>query len=643
MLPFKAGFIVKEDYQKKGNKNSWNKSGFDTKVSKDLNSFDEEKKVQKRWKNDNESSSTNNSTLSLHIAAYENAIEDSSESQDSTEKVENGNALLKDLFEFPRQMENNESTTPEIMQFKASQQLLNPNQADSLNQNVPRMAEFTFDGKVKTLQVATLTPTMLARVFRLDENSLVLTDKDGFCYMPEDGKFVPSLESNKSYEVDGVELATTNSSTETQIALKNMNNDLKVIQGSQRFDLIQGVIETCKDMNESANMLYHGPQAVVLVQSLAILAVCAPDPSLDVATLKPEIKNRLADPGSFRASLLHVANKMCNAFREADKTMKTIRASLVDFPDYFSAAIEVLGQNDDDKTKKILLRIVGKIKNSSDTCTKSAASVQNTFADVMKDIDALSEAACSCKTVNEREKIELKKLKDEMEIQREANEAHHQQLEEEYEEDQARCKEMLQDYRTQMANSTDLGKIFLATLADGVMDLAKTGAQLLPSNIIKNAANAMNPFGQEYIKCSHAMKVGVENGLIKCLEEVGQSLSDPLNLDDETLGDYIASLKDFQKYSAATTEGMALFDQARKVEKILKKYKASLENGGGNVDKKMKAEISAIKISIQNAVRTICLAQEQQKRDEAATSSLREQMLRADAVSLRFVSQNLLK
>lgn len=60
-----------------------------------------------------------------------------------------------------------------------------------------------------------------------------------------------------------------------------------------------------------------------------------------------------------------------------------------------------------------------------------------------------------------------------------------------------------------MANSTDLGKIFLATLADGVMDLAKTGAQLLPSNIIKNAANAMNPFGQEYIKCSHAMKVGV--------------------------------------------------------------------------------------------------------------------------------------
>lgn len=93
------------------------------------------------------------------------------------------------------------------------------------------------------------------------------------------------------------------------------------------------------------------------------------------------------------------------------------------------------------------MRIVGKIKNSSDTCTKSAASVQNTFADVMKDIDALSEAACSCKTVNEREKIELKKLKDEMEIQREANEAHHQQLEEEYEEDQARCKEMLQDYR----------------------------------------------------------------------------------------------------------------------------------------------------------------------------------------------------
>uniref|UniRef100_A0AC34FHP3 Uncharacterized protein n=1 Tax=Panagrolaimus sp. ES5 TaxID=591445 RepID=A0AC34FHP3_9BILA len=104
-----------DNHQEKKSSKSWNKSvdGLSRKALKGIN-FYENEEDKKLWKNEeNDKNSINNSTLSLHIAAYEDFDENT--------------------FEIPRQQED-KATEPEIMQFKASQKLLLSNEDASQNQ-----------------------------------------------------------------------------------------------------------------------------------------------------------------------------------------------------------------------------------------------------------------------------------------------------------------------------------------------------------------------------------------------------------------------------------------------------------------------------------------------------------------------------
>uniref|UniRef100_A0AC35GNB0 Exophilin 5 n=1 Tax=Panagrolaimus sp. PS1159 TaxID=55785 RepID=A0AC35GNB0_9BILA len=118
------------DFKNSQSFNPWkkfDKSSNSSKIHKDSVKDELEEKIY----DSNNATPNNNSTLSLHIEAYENSFKASQISQ-NVETMD-----FQNPFEFPRQ-QNDETPRPKVSQFKASQKLHNPNKLYAATNKSPK-------------------------------------------------------------------------------------------------------------------------------------------------------------------------------------------------------------------------------------------------------------------------------------------------------------------------------------------------------------------------------------------------------------------------------------------------------------------------------------------------------------------------
>uniref|UniRef100_A0AC34FMZ0 Uncharacterized protein n=1 Tax=Panagrolaimus sp. ES5 TaxID=591445 RepID=A0AC34FMZ0_9BILA len=127
------------------NSNEWNKNNL-------MMEFEDDRTEKDKKRSDNKNSSRNSSTLSLRIASYGNSIDTVNQEDKSNEFIENqkefgskwksvkhfiadsaSSKMSENPFEFPHQQKKqNQKMDPEVMEFTASKQLLNPNQRPAI-------------------------------------------------------------------------------------------------------------------------------------------------------------------------------------------------------------------------------------------------------------------------------------------------------------------------------------------------------------------------------------------------------------------------------------------------------------------------------------------------------------------------------
>uniref|UniRef100_A0AC34G5C0 Uncharacterized protein n=1 Tax=Panagrolaimus sp. ES5 TaxID=591445 RepID=A0AC34G5C0_9BILA len=180
-----------------------------------------DKEDLKQWKKDTSNPTIkNSSTLSLHIAAYENSNEDS-DAEIEGEKY--------NQFEFPRQQKL-EATKPEMMQFKASQKLLNPNDSYETSDSKMESESYTSsnnnssssdDGIIDTLSVDSMLTTVSCTTIEERQKQPFTTTTTTNLYPSSPPPFTPPLLRNRFKHEIVAHLPNSNQPTPTTTTTKS--------------------------------------------------------------------------------------------------------------------------------------------------------------------------------------------------------------------------------------------------------------------------------------------------------------------------------------------------------------------------------------------------------------------------------------
>uniref|UniRef100_A0A914PFJ3 Uncharacterized protein n=1 Tax=Panagrolaimus davidi TaxID=227884 RepID=A0A914PFJ3_9BILA len=330
--------------------------------------------------------------------------------------------------------------------------------------------EFNRNGVTKKLNEKSATPANLSKLFKVTLDSLMLINAGGDLIIVEGTEFSESLEDGAVYQVEGDDLyisVTTAGAANANIHQVNVKPNMHLIstQG-QLHEVVSSVSSSTKPIVDNMCLLYDGPNAVTVVNSLAILAAATDDPSLICGIMPRGQFKYMKNPGSFRASLYRVSASVCNAFRKADNSMGTIYAYLVDFPDDIQdALIEMVRGNSPNKLNR-LIRNIGK---SSEGCMNSAKEAKDTFNSVLEELQELILGAISAQSTSEENHKEALKQLEEFKIKQKQQHEEIANRESQYQESVKLVQEALENYK-EASVPVDLADIIKLCVVDMIKD-----------------------------------------------------------------------------------------------------------------------------------------------------------------------------
>uniref|UniRef100_A0A914Q862 Uncharacterized protein n=1 Tax=Panagrolaimus davidi TaxID=227884 RepID=A0A914Q862_9BILA len=350
----------------------------------------------------------------------------------------------------------------------------------------------------------------------------------------------------------------------------DLNMDSKgIVTMVQNFEYL---ISTDSFVEDKTNFLKKASCGPIILEYIAILTNCVPDPSLlsEAMPTKEDFEN-LKTPSSFRSSISQIVKEAAQAYKTGNSEMYRIEQSLIDVPDEFINVLKILTQaHENDDYKRSLNRILKKIDNCVTRCKDCASNAYDSFYKVSETLTELHHATMISASFCEKQKTEAMKQKKILEDDHIAHKELESSLKEEFEKAEKNANDARKKYWKQVSG----WDVFLKLLGLGGIDCAKDVAKMF----ISAEAEALS-FGtdlakygfekvtEELEKKKKAQVFKKQMNLAKLLEKIAISLNS--NTSYTTAAEYVTLLNAYKNVTFGTCEGIGLLQNANECREFL--------------------------------------------------------------------------
>uniref|UniRef100_A0AC34GRP0 Uncharacterized protein n=1 Tax=Panagrolaimus sp. ES5 TaxID=591445 RepID=A0AC34GRP0_9BILA len=304
------------------------------------------------------------------------------------------------------------------------------------------------------LNASSITPSQLAKLFKISVDDIMLQDSDGNIIMVEGNAFDQRLIANKTYNV--IDNSKDNKEISAKAAMSLMPSE------TQRMDIIEKITndQVIKTLNEPAKELSNLIKACACIEYLLITAATSPDYPLISSAV--EEFHYLTNPNSMKVSVTQVSQEMIQLIQKNKIDLDFINLKTTFVSDQFKYILPAIWSKNSD----IIDRTSRQMKDATTVCVKKSQScadrcehVINVVAELIK---GLIGAQSDVKSKDEALKQTLSQLDEQIKLVQKK----HDRRQNELEDQQKKFDTAWQEHQTQQKRAGSMGKKFGAAMVD---------------------------------------------------------------------------------------------------------------------------------------------------------------------------------